>query len=186
MEVRRVKFLKNIITKITENQIVIALIVLAVILRLLPHPANFAPIGAIALFGGVYLKRNQALWLPLAAMIISDFFIGFHSVIFFTWGSFLLMALLGMWLRKRKNVGNVVATTIIGSLLFYVVTNFGVWAATPLYEKTFQGLVQCYLMAIPFFRNTVASDIFYVTMFFGAYELVKIYRNNTLGQTVNS
>lgn len=186
MEIRGNKVLKKIANNITENQLAIFLIIVAVLLRLMPHPANFAPIGAIALFGSFYLNKKTAIWLPLIAMITSDLIIGLHSTILFTWGGFVLISLLGIFLKKRKSVGKVLAGTIIGSFVFYFVTNFGVWAVTPLYEKTLQGLINCYVMAIPFFRNTVASDIFYVTMFFGAYELAKIYRNKTLCQTVNS
>ncbi len=167
--------MKEILSKINENQLVIALVILAVIFRLIPHPANFAPIGAIALFGGVYLKKKQALWLPLIAMIISDLFIGLHSAIAFTWGSFLIIALIGMAISKRKNVGNVVFGTISGSLLFFFITNFGVWAVTPWYTKTWSGLLECYTLAIPFFRNTLLSDLFFVGVLFGAYELSRRY-----------
>lgn len=166
---------KNLFKKVTENQIVIFLVVIAVLFRLIPHPANFAPIGAIALFGGVYLKNKQALWLPLMAMVISDLFIGMHSTILFTWGSFMLIASIGTWISKRKNVGNVVFGTLVGSFLFFFITNFGVWVATPLYTKTAQGLLQCYVMAIPFFRNTLVSDLLFVGVLFGAYELSKRY-----------
>lgn len=176
MEIRRTQIIKKTIAKISENQIVIILVLVAVFFRLIPHPANFAPIGAIALFGGVYLKNKQAMWLPLAAMIVSDLIIGLHSTIFFTWGSFLFIAAIGIYLKSRKNIKNVVLGTLLGSLVFYFVTNFGVWAVTPLYAKTTQGLIQCYLMAVPFFRNTLVSDIIYVAVLFGAYELARNYQ----------
>jgi len=180
METQKNRALGWFVRFVTENWIVIFLIVAAVLLRLMPHPANFAPIGAIALFGGVYLKKNQALWLPLIAMIISDLFIGLHSTIFFTWGSFLLIAVLGMSIRKNRSIGNIFGATVLGSVIFFVVTNFGVWVATPLYAKSVQGLIDCYVMAIPFFRNTLLSDLFYVTAFFGAYELAKYYQQKYL------
>lgn len=167
--------IKNLISKISENQIVIGLIMIAILFRLIPHPANFAPIGAIAFFGGVYLKKKQALWLPLAAMVLSDLIIGLHSTILFTWGSFILIALIGMAISKRKNIGNVVFGTISGSLLFFFITNFGAWIATPWYPKTLVGILECYTMAIPFFRNTLISDLFFVGALFGAYELSKKY-----------
>jgi hypothetical protein len=173
---RNSKFeIRNLTKLISENQLAIFLILLAVGFRLVPHPANFAPIGAVALFGGVYLKKKQALWLPLVAMVASDLIIGMHSTIAFTWGSFVLIALIGMWISQRKNVANVAFGTLGGSLLFYFVTNFGVWAATPLYSKTWSGLMQCYVMAIPFFRNTLLSDVLFVGVLFGAYELAKRY-----------
>lgn len=182
MKKRDIK-VKKIQKLISENSLAIFLIIIAVLLRLIPHPANFAPIGAIALFGGTYLKKNQAIWLPLAAIAISDLFIGLHSVIAFTWGSYLLIALLGRWLRNHKNAINVVIATLAGSLLFFFVTNFGVWAITPLYAKNSQGLVECFVMAIPFFRNTLFSDLFFVGVLFGVYETMGIIlrRGKTVG-----
>lgn len=171
MEIRKNRVLEKLYPALLDNGIVIALVVLAVLFRLLPHPANFAPVGAIALFGGAYLNKRQALWLPLAAMIVSDLFIGLHSTILFTWGSFLMIALLGIAVGKSKTVPNVIYATISGSLLFYFVTNFGVWVATPLYSKTLSGLAQCYIMAIPFLRNTLLSDLVFVGALFGSYEL---------------
>jgi hypothetical protein len=162
---------------ISENGLAIGLIVAGVMIRLLPlltggHLGNnFAPVGAIALFGGVYLGKRYALWLPLIIMMVSDVFLGYHSLILLTWGSFALIAMLGLWLRNHKNIPNIVVGTVTGSLLFFFITNFGVWAFTGMYAKSFAGLVQCYVMAVPFFRNTLASDLFYVAAFFGAYEL---------------
>ncbi|MBF0569726.1 MAG: hypothetical protein HQL18_03005, partial [Candidatus Omnitrophica bacterium] len=76
------------------------LLVIGVLSRFLTHVPNFTPVLAIALFGGVYLRRSQALWLPLALMILSDLVIGLHSTIAFTWGSVLLVSLIGLWIRK--------------------------------------------------------------------------------------
>lgn len=163
--------INNLTRILDENTIAIGLIIIAVLLRVLPHPANFAPVGAVALFAGVYLKKSYAIWLPLAIMIISDLFIGLHSVVAFTWGSFVLIGLIGLWIRERKTVPNVVFGTLTGSFLFFFITNFGVWGFAPLYAKTWSGLMQCYVMAIPFFRNTLLSDLFFVGVLFGAYEV---------------
>ena len=162
--------LKSVLMKIDENAIAIALVVLAITTRLLPHPENFAAVGAVALFSGTYLNKKYALWLPLVIMVISDLIIGFHNLIFFTWGSFILMGCIGLWIRKYKNVPNVVFGTITGSLAFFFITNFAVWAFTPFYAKTVQGLTQCFVMALPFFRNSILGDVFYVGVLFGAYE----------------
>jgi len=171
MEIRKDRILGSHAT--SKNIFAIFLILIAVFLRLLPHPANFAPIGAIALFGGVYLSKKQALTLPIVAMIISDLIIGLHSVIAFTWGSFLLIALLGIYIAKNKNAVNIVFGTLLGSFIFFFVTNFGVWVVTPMYTKNIQGLLNCYVMAIPFFRNTLLSDFVFVGILFGAYEVVR-------------
>jgi len=164
------EIMKKLFKKIDKNMIAILLIVLAISTRLLPHIANFTAVGAIALFSGVYLKRKYAVILPLGIMMFSDIIIGIHSLIFFTWGAFVLMGFIGLWVRKEKNVANVIVGTLAGSLLFFFITNTAVWAFTPLYEKNFNGLLLSYTMAIPFFRNSLAGNFFYVVVLFGAYE----------------
>ena len=145
---------------------------IAVALRLIPHPPNFAPIAAMALFGGAYLDKKYALIVPILAMIISDFFIGFHNTILFVYGSFLLTGVIGVWLRKRRNTKTIFAAALASSLLFFIITNFGVWLTGNLYPKTFTGLLECYIAAIPFFRNTIVGDLFYTGVFFFGYEAV--------------
>lgn len=145
---------------------------IAVILRLLPHPPNFAPIAAMALFGGVYLNKKYALIAPLIAMFISDIFLGFHASMLMVYGSFLLTGLIGLWLKKHKQVYTIVGASLISSFIFFFLTNFNYWYATPLYPKTTSGLFEAYFYALPFFRNTVLGDLFYTGVFFGGYELV--------------
>ncbi len=149
----------------------------AAALRLLPHPPNFAPIAAIALFGGVYLSRKFALGIPILAMLVSDIFIGFYKpvVMASVYGSFVLCGLIGLWLKKHKKAGTIIGSSLLCSVLFFIITNFAVWAFTPWYTKTLAGLVQCYVLALPFFRNTLLGDIFYVGVFFGVYELVRVW-----------
>lgn len=148
------------------------IIVFAVLLRLMPHLPNMVPIGAMALFGGAYLNKKYALIVPLVAMFISDIFLGFHVTMPFVYGSFLLIGLIGMWLRNNKNVKTVVGATLFSSLLFFVITNFGVWLVGGLYPKTLSGFVECYIYALPFFRNTITGDLFYTGLFFCSYELL--------------
>ena len=147
------------------------IILFAVALRILPHPPNFAPIAGMALFGGAYLNKRYALIAPLVAMFISDIFLGFHSGMLFVYGSFLIIGLLGVWLRKNKNMKTITLATFFSSFIFFAITNFGVWLAGGLYPRTIEGFVQCYFYAIPFFRNTILGDLFYVGIFFGCYEL---------------
>lgn len=144
----------------------------AAVLRLLPHIPNVAPIAAMALFGGVYLTKKYALAVPLLALFVSDLFLGFHNTMLFVYGSFLLTGLLGLWLKKHKTVGNIFVTALASSVLFYLITNFGVWLVGGLYPKTVQGLILCYSAAIPFFRNSVMGDLFYTGVMFGSLELV--------------
>jgi len=155
--------------------IILGLIIVAsIIMRLVPHPANFIPLGALALFSGTYIRSKWGIVVPVLVMVGTDFVLGLHSLVLFTWGSFLLIAMIGWWVRKKKNIWRIVGGTLAGSILFFIVTNFAVWAFTPLYSKTVIGLVQCFYMAIPFFRNTMAGDLFYVGIFFGLYELVAL------------
>lgn len=148
------------------------IIFVAVVFRLLPHAPNFAPIAAMALFGGAYLNKKYALIVPLIAMFISDLFLGFYPEMIFVYGSFLLTGLIGLWLRKRKHVKYIAGASLFSSLLFFLITNLGVWLAGSWYPKTLSGFINCYYMALPFFRNTIAGDLFYTGVFFMSYEAV--------------
>lgn len=150
----------------------IIIIVIAAVLRLLPHPANVVPIAAMALFGGVYLDKKYALILPLAAMFVSDIFLGFHQSMPYVYGSFVLTGFIGMWLRKHKSFKSILGATLLSSVFFFLITNFGFWLAYDLYPKTLAGQMEAYVMALPFFRNTLLGDLFYTGMFFGVYEVV--------------
>ncbi len=157
--------------------IFLILIALGVTLRLLPHPWNFTPIVAITLFSGVYLGKKYAFSVPILAMLFSDIFLGFYEwkLMLSVYGSFALISLIGLIIKKRKSMGIVLLGSFSASILFFLITNFSVWAFAPWYAKTFSGLVQCYIMAIPFFKNTLLGDLFYVTVFFGVYEIAKVW-----------
>jgi len=148
------------------------IIMIAVAMRLMPHPANVAPIAAMALFGGCYLDKKYALLIPLVAMLASDLFLGFHQSILFVYGSFILIGLIGMGLKKRKTVRNVVIASVLSSVIFFLITNFGFWLTDSLYPRTFAGQMTAYAMALPFFRNTLLGDLFYTGLLFGGYEFV--------------
>lgn len=164
------------------------IIAIAALLRLLPHPPNVAPIAAMALFGGVYLNKKYALILPLLALFISDLFIGFYGapMMSFVYGSFLLTGYIGLFLKSHKKPSMIIAAALFSSLFFYLITNFGVWLATPLYPKTLSGLLNCYTMAIPFFRNTILGDLLYTGVFFGTYEIVLRFLNIYKHKILNS
>jgi len=157
--------------------LIIVLIIVGFTLRLLPHPANFAPIMALALFSGLYLPHRLNVIIPVVAMLLSDIFLGFYSLpmMFSVYGSFILATVLGAWLKKHKNIGNVVLTTLAGSSLFFLVTNFTVWAFGTMYSHNLAGSMQSYYMALPFFRNSLLSDLFYVGIFVGVAELAIKY-----------
>ncbi|HEX5797673.1 MAG TPA: DUF6580 family putative transport protein [Candidatus Saccharimonadales bacterium] len=163
----------------------VALVVLGVVMRLLPHTANFAPIAAIALFGAVYLKRRYALILPVVALLISDIFIGFDSLQsrLTVYGSFMLVGLLGLAIRKRKNVATIIGGSLAGSIIFYLITNFAYFYPPTMYPHNLAGVVSSYYNALPFFRNTLLGDLFYTGLLFGLYELA-VYINKNRGKSV--
>jgi hypothetical protein len=139
----------------------------AAVARLIPHPPNFTPIGAMALFGGAGLAdRRLAFLLPLLALFLSDLFLGLHVLIPVVYGSFAINVLLGRWLRSRNTVLNTATVTLLGSVQFFLVTNFACWVLW--YPHTWDGLLTCYLAAIPFFRNTLLGDAVFAAALFGA------------------
>jgi hypothetical protein len=165
----------------------VALVVFGVAMRILPHPANLAPVGAIALFGGAVLPKRLSWWLPLAVMLLSDVYLGFYHGIAFTWAAFLLVGVYGMSLRKRSNWFRVPFGAMGSAVIFFVVSNFGVWAQGQLYAHTWDGLVQCYTMALPFFRNTFFGDFVYAWLLFGLYAFafkLAASQNKTVSQEI--
>jgi len=157
------------------------------IARIIPHAPNFTPIAAMALFGGTYMNKKQALILPILAMIISDFFIGFDSPFMrlTVYGSFLLMVIIGFQLKKHTSAKNVVFASLAASVLFFVTTNFSVWAFGTMYPHSILGLSESYFFAIPFFRNTLTGDLFYSGALFGGYNfLLNIFARGAWAQKV--
>ncbi len=160
--------------EIRRDKIVLPLllVVFGVILRIMPHMANFTPIAAIALFGGIYLRRGYALALPLATVVISDIAIGFDSLQsrLSVYGSFLLVGVIGLAIRNRKNLATIIGGTIVGSIVFYLITNFSYFYPPTMYPHNLYGVIDSYYNALPFFRNTLLGDLFYAGILFGAYE----------------
>ena len=153
----------------------VAFVIIGLLFRVIPHPANFSPIFAIALFGGTYFTdKRLALIIPLAALFVSDLFIGFYSpvVMVSVYAGLVLTGFLGLWLRNHKSVLKVLGTALASGILFYLISNLGVWA-NPVsgYSKDLAGLVQCYLRALPFLKGTLASNLVYAVVLFGGYEL---------------
>ena len=149
--------------------LIISVIFLVSLTRIFPHPPNFTPILALAIFGGAYLpNRITAISLPIISMFISDLIIGFHSQIFTVYATIILLSILGH-LMKTKNFKNFAITGFTGSLIFFIITNFSVWLGGSLYPLTIDGIIQCYIMAIPFFHNTLISTILFLTILFFGY-----------------
>jgi hypothetical protein len=163
-------FVKN------KNQIllIVSLILLGVVCRLLPHLANFTPIGAIALFAGFYWRGKWQLIVLLLIMLISDSIIGFYSirVMVAVYVCIAFNAYLGRLIKPEKITSRIIPIALIGSSIFFIVTNFAVWSFSGWYPHTIPGLLNCYYLALPFFRNTIAGDLLYSSILFGAYAIV--------------
>lgn len=149
---------------------------LAILGRFLPHPPNFTPVGGATLFGGAKLSRPWNYLLPIGVMFVTDLFLGFHKTMPYVYISFLLIAFIGeQILRKNATLAKVAVASTAGSLLFFAITNFGVWAAGTMYAHTAAGLMQCYIMGLPFLRWTFLGDMTYSIGFFALYA----YAQNT-------
>lgn len=157
----------------SRTVLAVALVAAAVCMRLVPHPANFAPVTAVAIFGGAALPRKYAVAVPLLAMCLSDLLIGWYDyrVMLVVWGCYAATAFAsGRW-PKRPNVLGTAALTGSASLCFFLLTNFAVWAWGDMYPHTLSGLADCYVLALPFFRNTLLSDVVYTSVLFGLWAL---------------
>jgi len=168
-------------------------ILLAVLSRVLPHPYNFTPLGAIALFGAAYFTdKRWAILIPLGAMWLSDLFLNnllyssffegftlFNSGMFWVYGSLLLIVFLGMKTLKKVTFPRIIGSAFGASVIFFLISNLGVWLSATMYPMTMEGLIACYTAAIPFFHNTLAGDLIYSVTLFGAFEYMR-YRTPEL------
>ena len=146
--------------KFSNREIIVLLfIILAAVIRLIPHPPNFAPITAMALFGGLnFQNKKLAYAIPILAMIVSDLFLGFYSISIFVYLSFIAITYIGTTIKKI-NISNI----FLSSLLFFIITNLGVWILG--YPMTIEGLLTCFTLALPFFGYALAGDLFFSLLF---------------------
>ena len=152
----------------------LSLTVLGAIARLLPHPPNFAPVGAMSLFAGARLPVWQAYLVPIALMVVTDPILAavyhvspFSPFQLFSYTGFLIAVWIGRRLRSSESISRIIAATFLSSLQFFLLTNFGSWIWFKSYPQTASGLMACYIAAVPFFGWTLFSDLFYVGVFFG-------------------
>ena len=153
----------------------LAAIFAAAAMRLVPHPPNFAPIAAMALFSGAQMpKRALSFIAPFAALVISDALLGgFYPGMNFVYFSFALTVLIGWAVATRKSALTIGAASIASSVLFFVLTNFGMWLFSGIYPVTVEGLAACYVAAIPFFQNTVFGDLVFTALLFGGFAIAE-------------
>lgn len=139
--------------------------------RVLPHPPNFTPVLAVALFAGAqFTDKRLAFLIPLLAMLMADLFLGLHATMIYVYGAVALTAGLGMWLRARLSISRITVAAIAASLLFFIITNFGAWLALPtLYGRSIDGLLTAYIAAIPFYQNTLVGNLLFTAALFGGF-----------------
>ena len=154
----------------------ILMLLACVVLRLVPHPPNFAPVGATSVFAGRTMRLGSGILLTFAAMLISDFALGmlkgiraFDVVTPFIYAGFLVQLLLGRWLRAVR--GGAIGAAVLGSVGFFVLSNFGVWIKGG-YGLTLSGLAACYVAAIPFFGGTLFGDVVWTIVLSIAYRWI--------------
>ena len=159
----------------TRLTVLLSAIIAAAALRLVPHPPNFSPIDAMALFSGAYLGRRWIAFVaPLAALVLSDLVLGFYAGMATVYATVALVVVIGWWLSSRRTPLRIGAAAIASSVTFFAITNFAMWLFSGFYPVTYAGLVACYTAAIPFFQNTVAGDLFYAVLLFGGFRLAEL------------
>ena len=176
------------------------LVLLAAFSRLIPHPPNFAPIGAMALFGAAYFsQRYLAFAIPIISMWLSDLvlnnvvygqyfdhFVWFYQGFYWTYGAFIVIGFVGFFMLKKVQLKSVALASLLAAVLFFVISNFGVWASGTMYPKNVSGLLACYTAAIPFFKNTLMGNLVYSGVLFGAFELAQSRIPILRLQTINN
>ena len=171
-----------------KKKLLLTILFIAVIFlgRVLPHPYNFTPLIAVTLLSSHAISnRILALLVPLMGFWLSDLFMNnivysgyysnftiFNSGMIWTYGAIILVGLMGSSFIKTISSGKVVLASLSGSTIFYIISNFGVWALSPMYAKSAAGLIQCYSLALPFYGTSLIGDLLYSSLLFGAYQLV--------------
>ena len=155
----------NKINKNIKNYFLpICLILVLSFSRLIEHPWNFTPILAVGIFSGFYFKNFiLSLFIVILSMFIGDLFLGFHSTMFFTYISLAVAVVIGLFIKHFKFT-EILFSGLVSSVCFFIITNFGAWLTLEMYEKNFAGLLQSYVLAIPFFHNTLISTFLYLIL----------------------
>ena len=152
----------NLLINLKKEIFPIGLILILALSRLMPHPDNFTPIIALAIMSSYFFRNvNFSYVVMLFSMLLADFFIGFYSHMLFVYLSLFLIVLIFFKISKKMNYKNLFIFSFFGSVIFFLISNFGVWLVGNLYERNINGLIECYFMAIPFFKNTIISTLIF-------------------------
>ncbi len=169
--------------------IISLLILLGLSARFLPHAPNFSPLGSIFLFTGLYLNKKYDWLIPLSIMFISDLFIGFYNwpIMVSVYLGLLIMFILGR-LNHQKKFKWIFTSSFLGSVLFFILTNFSVWLFSNMYSLNLIGLKQCFIMALPFFKNTLSGNLLYTLILIGLIQLINNHQTKPkiYAQKINS
>jgi len=163
----------NLLINLKKQIFPIGLILILAFSRLMPHPDNFTPIIALAIMSSYFFRNvNFSYTIMLFSMLLADFFIGFYSHMLFVYLSLFLIVLIFFKISKKINYKNLFIFSFFGSVIFFLISNFGVWLVGNLYERNINGLIECYFMAIPFFKNTITSTLIF------SYSSLIIYKSS--------
>jgi len=165
---------------------IITLTIIGIISRLVPHLPNMTPVGATALFSSAKFGIKKGMIILLLTMLVTDVVKGLHPVMWATYGSFMIAIFVGRWVQKKYSLSRFITGTLMSSVLFFIITNFAVWLVpNGMYLKTATGLIHCYVMAIPFFRNSLIGDLIYGLIFYFGYETVCLWKKQTSNAIVS-
>ena len=154
------KFKSNINSFILPVVIILSLS----LTRLIPHPWNFTPVLAVSIFSGFYFRQFYlSFFIVIFSMFIGDLYLGFHGTMFFTYISLAIAVVIGLFIKHLK-FSEILYGSIVSSISFFVITNFGAWLTLEMYEKNLAGLMSSYVLAIPFFHNTLISTFLYLLL----------------------
>ena len=157
-----------------RSLLALAMIAAAAGVRIAPHPWNFTPVGAMALFSGAVVRNRRIAFLfPLLALFAGDVFVGIHKLMVVVYASFAISVGIGLWLRERRTVSRIGLATLLGATQFFLITNWGVWEFLTGFPHTAAGLLSCYATGLPLFWNTLAGDAVYATLLFGGYAVAE-------------
>ena len=150
-------------------QWIAGLVLLLTFFRLIPHPPNFTPLGAMAILTAATIKDLRlAVLIPMGAMLISDFLLGFHSSVFFVYSAIAVIVMMNKFLLKSISVSKLALAALASAIIFFLISNFGAWLSHTMYPRTLDGIWQAYIAGIPFFRNTLLSNLFFTAISFYA------------------
>jgi hypothetical protein len=166
-----------------KTAIVFLIILMVTFSRLLPHIVNFSPLTAISLFGVAHFQKKwQAFLLPIFSVWLSDLalnnilyanyfegFTWFYPGFYWQYGSLLLIVVLGMFSLEKVNIKSIIGSVITASLIFFLISNFGVWLGSKFYPQNLTGLITCYIAGLPFLKGTILGDLFYSGLMFGLF-----------------